>query len=267
MPSVQWREEFEAEFIVDGGGVFMGIDDAAKATMRYEPLDNMADRYAAGIDVGFSNDPTCFTVVDRILREQVYGESFAGMGTVRTIRRIVELLDIWNPSKTYIEKNGVGEHFVSLLRRFVSGGDISEIETIINDIAEDSADIAPIENEIGTHKIIAIHTNNENKRKDIERLAADIEWRRFRILKREYTYGAVQVSEMSTFERKPTDSGMSVRYEARNGCHDDTIAALALAYKSIKKMSRQDILGKINGGKKKRNPFRSKITGRSGWRR
>lgn len=276
MPSLQWREEYMAEFLADGGGVFAGVERAAVVNMiSYPDPESDPDRYVAGIDIGFNNDYTCFTVIDTVTREQVYGERFTNIGTVRTVKRIVELMDIWQPRVTHIEKNGVGEYLIDLIRLVVSGQNIDDMLGFINDVSlEDEIEGEDALTEVGQHKIKAIHMNNELKRELIERLSADIEYGRLKILAEKdaedapQEYAATQISEMSTFERQPTASGMQITYNAAEGAHDDTISALAVCYKGVKKLSRQDILNLIKGQREekkayKSSPFRSKsVSGR-----
>jgi hypothetical protein len=262
MPSLQWREEFMAEFLPDGGGVFAGIERAARVKLMSNPdPDADLERYVAGIDIGFNNDYTVFCVIDAVQRKQVYMERFTNIGTIRTLKRIVELLDLWQPKITHIEKNGVGEHFVNLLKTIVGGGDISELLDYINDTLEDD-DVVPLrDTDVGRHKIRAIHMNNDTKRDIVERLSADIEYGRLAILEDDDSgIGSIQISEMSTFERKPTNSGMSIKYEAAEGSHDDCVDALGICYKGVKKLTRRDILNRIKSSKQgtRGNPFRSR---------
>lgn len=271
MPSLQWREEYMAEFLAEGGGVFAGVEQAAVIeTLAYPEQDVDIDRYVAGIDIGFNNDFTAFTVIDTVNREQVFGERFTNLGTVRTVKRIVELLDIWQPKVTHIEKNGVGEYMVDLIKLVVSGQPIDDLLGFINErVASDEIEGEDSLNEVGKHKIKTVHMDNAIKRELVERLAADIEYGRLKILAEKtpedsiQEYGTTQISEMSTYERQPTASGMQITYNAAEGSHDDTIAALYLAYKGVKKLTRQDILSIVKGKELekreyKSSPFRSK---------
>lgn len=250
MPSIQWREEFMAEFIPDGGGVFAGVERAATIDMLLVPLK--LHRYVMGIDMGFSNDYTCITVIDILTRQQVWGIRFTGIGTVSTIKRIIDAAEQWRPEKIIIEKNG-GEYFVDLLRTVMSGGDVKDIVRTINDVMEDDPDTNDTIDKVDKFKIQAIHMDNPKKRYLVERLASDIEFGRFKILAEKEKYGETQISEMSTFERTPTNSGMSVTYQASDENHDDTVSALYLAYQGVKPYSRTKSLSK---GKLKRNPFK-----------
>lgn len=260
MPSLQWREEFMAEFLADGGGVFAEVERAARVPVQFLPVEGAdIERYVAGIDVGYKGDYTVFTVIDVFERKQVYSERFTNIGTVRTLKRIIELLDIWQPKVTHIESNG-SRSFVDMLKLLVSGKEIDDIVQAINDTVDESNE--DLDTDIGKHKIRAIHMNNDIKRELVERLSADIEYMRFSILSEDSEIGEIQVSEMSTYERKTTASGMQVTYQASEGSHDDTIAALYLAYKGVPKIVRRATVTHSKQ-RKQVNPFRSRnLSGR-----
>jgi len=240
-PTLQWREEFMAEFLADGGGVFAGVERAAVSELlSSRPANADESRFIAGIDVGFNNDYTCFTVLDTIERKQVYGERFTDIGTVATVKRIIELLEEWQPKKTYVEKNGVGEHFLDLLKTVLNGGDIADMLPIFEEVEEDeNGEFSEVLMNAGNHKLVAIHMDNPKKRNAVERLSVDIEYGRFFILNEDSPYGETQISEMSTYERKHTQSGLNVTYSAAEGSHDDTIAAMYLAYIGMPKKRRK----------------------------
>lgn len=261
MPSLQWREEFEAEFLADGGGVFAEVERAAVVPIQYDPItDADLERYVAGIDIGYRGDYTVFTVIDTLTRQQVFIERFTNIGTIRTMKRIIELLDLWQPHVTHIESNG-NINFVDMLRLVVSGEDISDIIHTINDTV-DEEDVEDLSTSIGKHKIKALHMDNDIKRELVERVAADIEYRRLQILSENCDVGEIQISEMSTYERKPTASGMKITYNAAEGSHDDCISALYLAYKGVPKPVRRQTIEKIKS-QRVASPFRSRsLSGR-----
>lgn len=232
MPTLKWREEFLAEFLADGGGVFSGLEQAAVAAFTGMP--EIGHSYVAAIDFGWSNDNNVFTVVDKFTRKQVFGVTFNNIGTIRTVKKLIELMDFWQPEVTFIEKNGIGEALLGLIKDVLAGNDTEDLKDLLNRRTEDDPDTAPLEDIIGGHKIRVIHMNNDIKREIIERLAADIEYARFDILSEETPFGTAQLDEMSTFERKRTATGLAT-YGAADGYHDDTVMALALAYKGVPK--------------------------------
>lgn len=232
MPSIRWREEFEAEFLLDGGGVFAGIERAARVTFISEPKADA--HYVCGIDLAPLNDNCVITFMDKDSREQVYGEAFTNTGLIPTIKRIIELLDMWQPEITHIEKNGVGEYFIQLLRAVLQGNDVQEMLDSINKglLSDDSAVLEEI---VGGHRIRAIHMDNPIKRELVERLAADVEFGRAFLLEPITPFGKQQVKEISTFQRVPTQSGQQMTYKAAQGNHDDCVSALYLCYKGMPK--------------------------------
>lgn len=241
MPSLRWREEFMAEFLADGGGVFAGVEEASIVDLIKSPLHGHT--YIAGIDFGFSNDNTCFTVVDKFTRQQVFGDAFTNVGTIRTMRRLVDLLNIWSPEVTHIEKNGIGESLFDLLRDLASGKDPEDmmdymIERMVNEPDNDEFAQPDTEEIIGGHRLVAIHMDNAQKRALVEKTAAAIEYGRLTLLAETETprsYGALQISEMSTYERKHTNNGIDITYSASEGAHDDTISALYIAMRGLPK--------------------------------
>ena len=214
MPSHKWRTEYEAEFLADAGGTFAGVEKAAQGTPLSAPV--YGHSYVMGVDIGFSHDYTCFTILDKYTRHQVYGKRFSDEGTLKTIDKLMEIIDIWQPDKVNLEKNGIGENLYDIIReRFASR---------VNDDLDDRRTM-----QYGKTSITAIHMNNEIKREAVERLAADIEYGRLTILNDKNEYGETQLNEMSTYERQRTNSGLNITYNAAEGCQDDTVSALYLA--------------------------------------
>ena len=269
LPAKKWLEEYEAEFLADAGGVFAGVEEASTAPFLTRPI--VGHSYVAGVDIGFVNDETVFTVIDEFTREQVYGEAWTNVGTIPTLRRLAALLDIWKPRVTMFEKNGLGETFFDLIRSVFSGqgADTALIETIFDPYqqdpteGEDPSNFITVEPNMhyreiridGLGVIRGIHMNNEMKRAMVDALSADIEYQRIKLIDHNTEYGRKQVSQMSTYERKPTASGMAVTYSAQEGAHDDCIAALYLARRALPRPRAVKTTDKPLEVKK--NPFRA----------
>lgn len=238
MPEFQYREEFGAEFLADGAGIFAGAQRAATVKMLHEP--EVGHSYVAGIDFGFNQDATTFTVIDKFTRRQVYGKRFFNYGTVATIATLKDLLNHWKPDITHVEKNGIGEALFDVLRGAMAN--TLDFVSLMNEEAKmkqiEDVDLTPTELEFTftqfEGKLKALHMDNALKRKLVEGLAADIEYHRLTTLEPEpETYGEVQLNEMSTYIRERTPSGMELTYNAQEGSNDDTIAALYLARKGL----------------------------------
>lgn len=255
IPEYKWKEEYLAEFLSDAGGVFNGIDDAAIVEPLEKPIPG--HMYVCGVDIGKSGDPTRITMIDKYTREQVYGDGWVSLGTIPSMRRIGEILDIWKPEITLFEKNGIGETFFDIAKAVLAGNvpDNYLLSQMYPDeeVADENEGTAR-DRTIAGHHLRAVHMNNDLKRGFVERLTAAIEWGKLAILKEDSTYGKVQIAEMSTYERQATKSGTSVTYNAADGYHDDTVSALYLAYSLVPAK-----LQVVNEKQEKQlaNPFRS----------
>lgn len=243
MPELQWKEEFEAQFLADGSSVFAGAEDAATVDMEEGPEPGM--EYVAGIDFGFNHDASVVTIVNKTTGRQVYAERFFNFGTIGTIRKLVEVLRHWQPTSIMVERNGIGESLFGILRAALTDtlrNHISD-DAILDALSERSRNLDPDPPPDGSvhavlttwgGKLRAVHMDNKTKREYVEKLAAAIEYKRLLILKPEPgTVGHYQLNEMSTYVRERTQSGLDVTYNAVKGAYDDTVSALYLAYSQV----------------------------------
>lgn len=250
MPDLKWREEFLAEFLADKGGVFAGLDKAAVVAPLQAPLEGHV--YVAGIDFGYSEDATTFTVIDKYERKQVFGAHLTNVGTVQLIKRLADLMEIWHPEVTHIEKNGLGVPLYAVLRLALSGKDIEDIDWQLGELPA----VSDEEDTAGGFVLKALHMTNDMKVTLIERLAADIEYGGLQILGAEASrYGEIQQQEMATFQRQRTPRTQSITYGAARGCHDDTISSLSVCYKGVPKRKKWKLPKPKSEGRK--NPFRA----------
>jgi hypothetical protein len=266
MPSVQYREEFGAEFLTDGGGVFSGGEAAAIVTPLAAPLSNHS--YVAGLDFGFNHDATTFTVIDEYSREQVYGTRFFSVGTHSTIKTFKKLIRRWRPRVTYLEKNGIGEALFDILRKALTDDEFDDLELLDVDVigasaqADDDDEDVPIDrtftDSVSGAVVKAIHMDNRMKRKMVEGLSADIEYSRLKLLApTEDSYGEIQLNEMSTYQRQRTASGLEITYNADEGAYDDTVSALYLARYGLprKKPIMDELQKRVQQRNKKPSPL------------
>lgn len=226
VPDLVWREEYLCEFLADSGGVFTGLDKLPYQPMLFKPIKG--HEYIAGIDWGMDGDFSIFTIGDKYERRQVFGVRFTAVDPVEQVTRFIELLDLWQPSIAYIETNGIGKPMYKMLKsRFVDRNTESDDEDDYKTLGVR-----------GRTKLRGVHVNNERKRKLVEDYAGAISWGRFVPLVREnemdtLSFGAIQMSEMSTFLRKHTASGLEVTYGAAEGYHDDCVSGGYLLYKGM----------------------------------
>lgn len=253
IPSKQYKEEIEAEFLSDSGSVFSGLDEAAVLPLVASPVEGR--KYVMGVDVGNNVDSTCITIMDKHMREQVYGERFSDIGTTSTLKRILELIEEWQPEKVVFEKNGVGEHLLRLMKEVLRHDE--DAQDVVEKLALDTSlyyNDVPIK---------AVHMTNEIKRDFVDRLSADIEYGRVKVLSDQSEYGRTQLSEMGTYERTRTPAG-HVTYAASGTNHDDTVVALYLAYSAIprfgaRKPQTNEQLDRLSS---KRSPFKGGLGAR-----
>jgi len=272
MPEYQFREEFLAEFLADGSGVFSGAEKAAVIEMKSEP--EVGHTYVAGIDFGFNHDATTFTVIDKYTREQVFGKRFFNYGTAGTMRQLVNLMRLWKPEVTHLEKNGLGETLFELLKAILRGDedipenlDITQLLSQQSDEDDQKEDHEKYMEQQANRSYLAdwggsikaVHMDNATKRNLVERLAADIEYDRLKTLIPEPgSYGEIQLNEMSTYKRERTQSGLDITYNAEEGNFDDTVSGLYLANKGMPRP--KPIKKQLEEKAPVKNPFRSKKT-------
>jgi hypothetical protein len=235
-----WREEYLAEFLSDGGGVFSGIDDAASSLLKRLP--EKETWYVAGVDWGLDDDYTVFTVLDARTRAQVFALRFRDADPIDTVNKIARLIEHWQPRTTVIEKNGMGKPLFQMLKKKLT-------DTVLR----------------------GLHLDNALKRELVEEVSLGIAGAHLKILSPDQTdlsdkeFAEQQISEMSTFERKRTAGGLQVTYSAAEGYHDDCVMALGFAYSALPKIPKfVPFWKKKENTDKVRNPFkkRTKTTAR-----
>lgn len=194
LPERIFQQEYLAEFIEDGAGVFRRVTDAA--TAMPESLPTAGDDYIIGVDWGKSNDFTALAVLNTTRRELVKLERFNQIDYALQTTRLKALAGTFHPSAIIAERNSMGEPLIEQLLR-------------------DGLPVQPFT------------TTNASKTQAIEALALAFERGDVRILPDPVLIGELQAYEM---ERLP--SGL-LRYSAPDGLHDDTVMALALAWQGI----------------------------------
>lgn len=240
MHHLTWLEEFEAEFLADSGGVFIGTEEAAILKPLKAPVEGRV--YMAGLDIGSAHDNSTATIFDitEFPAQQVYGESWNDLGTIRTALKIKQILDLWQPEKAFMEKNSMGDMMFKLIKEIVAGVDLDLLESSLTRFSVESEVGVTGETSInGITRLIAIHMDNAIKREMVESAALNIERGDLLLLAPdEGSYGYTQLGEMSTYIRERTQSGMMVTYNAKEGYMDDHVSALYLAGKGIPRKAR-----------------------------
>ena len=194
IPDRSYRQEWLAEFIEDGGGVFRKVRDAATAT----PQDRWiaGHDYVIGVDWGKQHDFTVATVIDAFTNEVVALDRFNQIDYHVQMGRIQVLIDRYRPLSIVVERNSMGEVLVEQAER--RGW--------------------PVE---------AFTTNNASKRRAIDDLALAFEQGSIRIPNEAWL-----IDELEAYEMERLPSGL-LRYGAPSGMHDDGVMSLAIAWHGV----------------------------------
>ena len=186
-----YRQEWLAEFVEDGGGVFRAVRERATADPLQRPVENCT--YVGGLDWALSHDYTVLTLMDATNKKEVWKERFTGIEYGMQRQRIAAVCHRFGVSSILAEQNAMGKPNNDELRRM--GLPVRDFTTT----ATTKADL-------------------------IESLAAAFDHREIEILKDEVT-----IAELESYESKRTANG-GVQYNAPDGMHDDTVMSMALAW-------------------------------------
>jgi hypothetical protein len=191
LPEDVFRQEFAAQFLSDSAGVFRGIRNCEKGTIRQVPMEG--SHYVVGVDLARINDYSVIIVMDRFTREVVYFDRFNQIAWEIQYGRIIDAAKHWNNAVVSIDWTGIGDPIVETLS---------------------AAGIPMNPYKIG---------GNIAKQQLIEKLRVNIEKGRI-----SFPYIPQLRAELEAYEYNITESGV-VRYSAPSNKHDDCVVALALA--------------------------------------
>lgn len=195
LPERIFQQEYLAQFIEDGAGVFRRIMAAATST----PLEQRrGGAYVFGVDWGKFEDFTAISVIDIVSKKQVALDRFNQIDYHVQTQRLKAMADKFQPVSIIAEANSIGEPLIENLRRM-------------------GLPVRPFT------------TTNASKSNIIEALALAFERGEISILS-----DPVQIAELQAYELERLPGGM-VRYNAPAGLHDDTVMALALAWHGASK--------------------------------
>lgn len=191
LPERAFAQEFLAQFLEDGGGVFRGVLEVATATPQDKAIEG--HQYVIGADWGRQNDFTVLTVIDTNTNELVYIDRFNQIEYITQSGRLKALCERFKPIAVYAESNSIGEPIIERLLR----------------------------EDIPVRPFV---TTNASKAQIIDGLSLAFERQELKILNEPTLIGELQAYEM---ERLP--SGL-IRYGAPSGMHDDCVMSLAMAW-------------------------------------
>jgi hypothetical protein len=200
LPERIFAQEYLAQFLEDGGGVFRRVTAAVDLTLPAEPhLARAVDdgrAYVIGVDWGRHNDFTVFAVIDAKERAVVAIDRFTQIDYAIQMQRLRALHHRFPRAPIMAEVNSMGGPLVEALQR----------------------QALPVR---------AFQTTQASKAQAIEALALAFERGDLRI-------PAVQwlVDELLSFEQERMASG-AMRYGAPPGGHDDAVMALAICWMGV----------------------------------
>jgi hypothetical protein len=185
-----YRQEWLAQFVEDGAGVFRRVTEAATATAQQGAIDK--HEYVIGVDWGRTNDATVFAVLDLTTRELVALDRMTQTDYGLQMTRLTALTKAYKANVILAELNSMGAPMVEEAQR--RG--------------------LPVQ---------GFTTTNTTKAQIIDALALAFEQGDIRIINDQ-----TLITELQAYESERLPSGL-VRYGAPQGMHDDCVIALALA--------------------------------------
>jgi hypothetical protein len=192
LPDRVYRQEYLAEFLEDGSGVFRRVAEAA----RLQPQERQPGHwYVIGADWAREHDYTALSVVDVTTREQVALERFSQVEWAIQYGRLTALCDRYKPAAILAEENSFGSPVVEHLQR-------------------QGLPVRPWT------------ASNATKAAVVDGLALALERGVLGLLD-----DPVQTAELQAYTAERLPSGL-VRYTAPEGMHDDTVIALCLAWEA-----------------------------------
>lgn len=199
LPERIFAQEYLAQFIEDGGGVFRNItrciaNDDEPYPFEQDPGDGRG--YVMGIDWGKSNDFTVFVLIDAKEKRVVAIDRFNKIDYPFQLARLRAFHSRFTRAPILAETNSMGDALIDFLRR----------------------DGLPVR---------GFHTTSASKGQIIESLAVAFERNEITIPR-----DPVLIAELMAFDQERTPSGM-VRYGAPTGQHDDCVMALAIGWHGL----------------------------------
>ena len=191
-PTDSWRQEYLAEFVDAGSGVFERVEECCDSSLSRHGQPEAGREYVFGIDFAKTVDFTVVAVWDLEQRSVVHYDRFNRMTYTAQVDRIQSLAQRWKPVRMICDGSGLGIPAIDMLR----------------------------ERGLPAWPYVLTPKSKEDM---IERLAFAISQRSVR-----FPAEAQLIDEFNAFGKEITDSGR-VKYGAVSG-HDDIVNAVGLGY-------------------------------------
>lgn len=196
LPDDAYQQEYEAEFLEEGAGVFKGIDACirGKLDLGYEPIAGHI--YVLGFDPAKYQDYSVVTVLDCTTKQVVYWQRINQTDYTIQLEQVARIADRFR-AFVLIDMTGVGDPLLEQLKKLKRGRHFT------------------VDGYLFTHA---------SKKALVETLQLGIQNRDI-----EFPDIPVMINELRQFEYQLTPSRM-LTYSAPKGAHDDCVISLALAY-------------------------------------
>jgi hypothetical protein len=214
MTEQTFQQEFLAQFVDSGGGVFRRITDAPLC--KLQPRGQPGHVYVMGVDWGKYNDFTVLVILDLTtthttphvvigspwdkrempVMEVCYLDRFNQVDYTVQMGRLLAAVEKFRPHLIVAERNAAGEPLIEVMQRM-------------------------------NLPVWPFVTGNASKALAIDALALALE-RGQLALPMETPLGEVLVNELMAYDAERLPSG-ALRYSAPEGMHDDATMALAMA--------------------------------------
>lgn len=199
MTQKMFSQEMMCDFLETEGTVFRGVREAMKGHVEAPKSNHL---YVIGADLAKVTDFTVLTVYDRIHNNQVYQEKFQTLEWPFQKQKIFALSKHYNNALVVIDATGLGDPIADDLIR------------------------------IGV-PVIPFKITEQTKKELIEKLSIWIELRKCILLPLNET---LEEFDNFSYEIGPTGK---IRYQAREGFHDDIVLSHALAINQLNEVVKQ----------------------------
>lgn len=188
LPDSVFRQEYEAEFLAEGGQVFRHVDGCVAGALE-EPIGGHG--YVMGIDLAKHEDFTVLIVADKGTRRVVAFERFNQIDYNVQKEMVAHLVRKYNNARCWMDSTGVGDPILE---------DLQRIGVVVDGYGMTST----------------------SKKQLIDSLIISMEQETLR-----FPPIPQLISELRAYEYETTKAG-NIRMNAPSGYHDDTVVALAL---------------------------------------
>lgn len=195
-----YAQELLAEFLDEETVAFRNVQACLHAPLKTTPEEHANHYLVAGVDWGRSEDYTCISVVCRDCAREVARDRFHQIAYTYQRGRLLEMLRFWNVRLLVPEVNAMGDPVM-----------------------------AELENDPGFRglsvRIMRFYTSSKSKAEIIDRLRLAFERELC-----QWQEDPIWTRELLAYEMTINPNTGNPSFGAREGLHDDTVMARALAW-------------------------------------